>query len=126
MCELFGMSCNIEADVHFSFKPFKSHARDNPDGWGIAFYSDSFATVVKEPRPADESKLAELLGKIDYVRGKIVVSHIGESQRDLPRLGTAIRLRGSYSESLGFSPITDMSTLGVTLIFGFLKEASSP
>lgn len=43
MCRLFGIIANREVDIEFSFhradKPFKSFSENNPDGWGIGYYS---------------------------------------------------------------------------------------
>jgi predicted glutamine amidotransferase len=47
----------------------------NPDGWGAIFYEQNDAYVFREPRPAHDSHLANLLGQCG-VESQLVISHI--------------------------------------------------
>ncbi len=46
------------------------------DGWGVAFYRDGTAIIIKEPLPAPESSMAKILRDTGYVWGNIVISHV--------------------------------------------------
>lgn len=68
MCRLFGIIANREVDIEFSFhradKPFKSFSEDNPDGWGIGYYSkEGEPRVFKQGlgEEWEEVKLGELI-----------------------------------------------------------------
>ncbi len=76
MCELFALSSNRVVGVRFTWRGFLRRGKSNRDGWGVAFYNDKAAIVVKEPLPAPDSSMARILRDTDYVRGKIVVSHV--------------------------------------------------
>ncbi|MCP3682883.1 MAG: hypothetical protein GY861_09355 [bacterium] len=76
MCELLGMSCNKEVGLDFSFKELEEHSEGNPDGWGFGFYEGRFAQVFREPKQAKISKLADFFKEPDFVKSKIIISHI--------------------------------------------------
>jgi len=77
MCELFGMSCNKQVTVNFIWRGFIKRGLIHRDGWGVAFYPDGFsACVIKEPRPSDKSPMAEFLKLSNFIRSKIVISHV--------------------------------------------------
>ena len=76
MCELLGVSCNQEVRASFSFKRLAANSKQNPHGWGLAFYPDESVQIFKEPRRADKSPLAKFIGKYDRVLSKIYISHI--------------------------------------------------
>ena len=82
MCELFGLCSNREVGVSFSWRGFIQRGRVNYHGWGIAFYRDNAAMIVKEPQPAPESPMAHFLRNI--VRSRIVVSHVRLASRGVP------------------------------------------
>jgi len=81
MCELFGLSANIDVGVKISFKEFFEHSRIHRDGWGVGFYKDNVVVLFKEPKIAKESPLVEFIEKYDYVRSHIVISHIRRASR---------------------------------------------
>lgn len=58
MCELLGVSADRHVRLDDYFGEFRSHAVDNPDGWGMAWWDGDVPTVVKEDLPAHESELA--------------------------------------------------------------------
>ena len=48
MCDLFGLSCNEEDRATKSLPRFAElFSRQNPQGWGIAYYDDNKAVVVR-------------------------------------------------------------------------------
>ena len=62
MCDLFGLSCNEEDRATMSLPRFAElFSRQNPQGWGIAYYDDNKAVVVRpqdgEPYIAADSPL---------------------------------------------------------------------
>jgi len=61
MCELLGMSFNLPVRPSISFRGFRHRGEENPDGWGIAFYPDEAAQIIKEPIKAAKSHLSRFL-----------------------------------------------------------------
>jgi len=49
MCELLAMSFNLPVRPNISFRGFRHRGESNPHGWGIAFYPDESAQIIKEP-----------------------------------------------------------------------------
>jgi len=49
MCELLAMSFNLAVRPNISFREFRHRGEKNRDGWGIAFYPDESAQIIKEP-----------------------------------------------------------------------------
>lgn len=76
MCELLGLCFNTAVRPNLSFKGFRIRSEENPDGWGIAFYPDKPAQVIKEPIEAEESVLSEFIENYPKIRSKIVISHV--------------------------------------------------
>ncbi len=76
MCELLGMSFNLPVQPKFSFKEFRKRGYRNPHGWGLGFYPDNTAIVIKEPRDAIKSKLSNFVNNYPYIRSEIIISHV--------------------------------------------------
>lgn len=76
MCELLGISCNKKVRASFSFKILKSNAKNNPDGWGLAFYPDESVQIFKEDKEAHKSKLAQFLSSYNEMKSNIFICHI--------------------------------------------------
>ena len=76
MCELFGLSANVEVGVRISFEEFFEHSRIHRDGWGVGFYKDDAAVLIKEPKIAKMSPLVKFIKEHDYVHSHIIISHI--------------------------------------------------
>ena len=58
MCELFSMSSSKATEVSFSLDEFSRHGGltdQHKDGWGIAYYDDNDARIIKETCSASES-----------------------------------------------------------------------
>lgn len=82
MCELFALSCNKPVNVTFSWRGFLAKGKSHKDGWGIAFYPDErSACIIKEPNPSSHSPMASFLRSYDFIKSKIVVSHVRTATR---------------------------------------------
>lgn len=76
MCELLAMSFNLPIRPNISFRGFRHRSESNPDGWGIAFYPDESAQIIKEPIKAKESGLSKFLQDYPEVKSKIFIGHV--------------------------------------------------
>jgi len=78
MCELLGMSFNEPVEPTLSFRGFRHKGEYNPHGWGISFYQDKSAIVIKEEdKKANESDEAKKFIKNDLkINSKIFISHV--------------------------------------------------
>ena len=61
---------------NLSFKGFRLRGKANPDGWGIAFYPDKSAQVIKEPLEADESLLSQFIEHYPKIKSKTFIAHV--------------------------------------------------
>ena len=76
MCELLGVSAQYPVKVEMSLQKLMQRAElSNPHGWGVVFYEQNDANVFREPRPASESNLANLLAQCG-IESDLVLSHI--------------------------------------------------
>jgi glutamine amidotransferase len=78
MCELFAMSSRVPATVSLSLEEFAKHGgltNHHKDGWGIAYYDDVDAQIIREPKPAFNSPHLKFVQSRGLV-SKIVMSHI--------------------------------------------------
>lgn len=78
MCELFAMSSRQPATVNLSLGEFARHGgltADHKDGWGVAWYDEGDALLVREPRPAAESASMRFVRQ-QGVESRFAVSHI--------------------------------------------------
>ncbi len=78
MCELFAMSSSIPAEVSFSLDEFSKHGglTDlHKDGWGIAYYDDNDARIIKEACTASKSTYLKFVKDLS-IHSKIIISHI--------------------------------------------------
>ncbi len=78
MCELFAISSNHPTNVTFSLEEFSKHGGltgPHKDGWGIAFYADKDAQIVKEANSASNSQCLKFV-KSHHIESKYVISHI--------------------------------------------------
>ena len=78
MCELFAMSSRGPATVTLSLGILAQHGgRTAPhkDGWGIAFYDDGDARILKDTRSASDSKWVRFVEQQE-IRSTLVLSHI--------------------------------------------------
>lgn len=78
MCELFGMTSRYPATVNLSISEFARHGGEtaaHADGWGIAFYDDGDARLLREPEAAADSEWIRCLREHD-IRSTQVIAHI--------------------------------------------------
>jgi glutamine amidotransferase len=76
MCELLGLSFNKPVNASISFRVFRRRSSNNPDGWGLAYYSENSAVIIKEPIKANKSQVAENIISSKNLTSKIFTSHI--------------------------------------------------
>ena len=78
MCELFAISSRLPSTVRYSLPEFARHGavtRRNRSGWGIAYYQDRDAILVKEPSPAGDSPWVSFIANQD-VSSDCVIAHV--------------------------------------------------
>ena len=81
MCELLGMSANVPTDICFSFTGLmRRGGKTGPhtDGWGITFYDGKGCRTFKDPLPANESAIAQLVQNYP-IKSCSVISHIRQA-----------------------------------------------
>ena len=76
MCELLALHFNEEIRPQFSLKGFKQRASTHRHGWGLAWFPDGEAQVVKEPRSAANSSLFDAFYQGTWLKGSTVLSHL--------------------------------------------------
>jgi glutamine amidotransferase len=78
MCELFAISSSNETEVSFSLDEFSKHGGltdHHRHGWGLAYYAQNTARIIKEASQASNSLCLEFV-KSYHIRSKIIMSHI--------------------------------------------------
>jgi predicted glutamine amidotransferase len=76
MCELMGLSFAKPIAADFSIRKFALRAADNADGWGLAWYPDRSAAIVKEALDWRESAYSKFLESYARLRSPIYVAHV--------------------------------------------------
>ncbi|MBD3404663.1 MAG: class II glutamine amidotransferase [Candidatus Lokiarchaeota archaeon] len=76
MCELLALNFGMETSLQITFRGFQKRGSCNPDGWGLAYYPDESAIIIKEPITSTQSKLATFVSKYSEIRGKIFIGHV--------------------------------------------------
>ncbi len=76
MCQLLGLSFNQTVDISLSFRGFRHRGENNPDGWGLAYYTGNHAKLIKEVKSAADSNLAEIIVTDRKIKSKIFISHV--------------------------------------------------
>jgi len=76
MCELMGMSFARPLSAAFSIQTFAPRSAENPDGWGLAWYPDQAAAIVKEPVKWGESNFARFLETYPSLRSSLYIAHV--------------------------------------------------
>ncbi len=90
MCNLLGVSSLRSVTLEMSFQALRDNASiANPDGWGAVFYEKNDAYVFREPRPASNSQLADLL-TCSGIESNLVLAHIRKAT------GGEIELRNTH------------------------------
>jgi glutamine amidotransferase len=78
MCELFALSSSSESEVSFSLDEFSKHGgltNHHRHGWGIAYYAQNTARIIKEASPASQSACMDFVKNYN-IRSHIIMSHI--------------------------------------------------
>ena len=81
------MSSNAAASVKYSLEEFSKHGgltAGNKDGWGIAYYEDREARLIKEAAPAASSPWVRFVSD-QYLRSDCVIAHVRLATRGNPR-----------------------------------------
>ena len=76
MCELMGLSFERPTAAHFAMRAFAERCEENADGWGLAWYPDHAAAVVKEPTKWNESRLARFLETYHSLESPLYIAHV--------------------------------------------------
>ena len=73
MCELFAMSSRGPATVTLSLSILAEHGgktSKHKDGWGIAFYDEKDARIIKDTASASQSQWVQFVGKgVEFADG---------------------------------------------------------
>jgi predicted glutamine amidotransferase len=76
MCELMGLSLQRAISASFSVREFGGRDEENADGWGLAWYPDRSAALVKEPVPWRASAHTKFLAAYPGLQSAIYVAHV--------------------------------------------------
>lgn len=76
MCELMALSFARPLSAEFSIRTFAARSEENADGWGLAWYPDRAAAIVKEPIKWGESHFARFLGGYPALRSALYIAHV--------------------------------------------------
>lgn len=76
MCELMGLSFDRPISADFSIQAFSLRDQENADGWGLAWYPDQSAAIVKEPLSWRKSNYSSFLEKYEGLQARIYIAHV--------------------------------------------------
>ena len=76
MCELMALSFARPLSAEISMRAFSARDEENADGWGLAWYPDRSAAVVKEPIRWGESRHARFLEAEPNVLSSLYIAHV--------------------------------------------------
>lgn len=88
MCELFAMSSRERSSVNYSLNEFAKHGGltySNRSGWGIAYFHDRDAFLVKEAEPAHDSPWVKFIAEQD-LESQFVIAHVRLATVGEPKL----------------------------------------
>ena len=88
MCELFAMSSRKPATVNYSLNEFARHGGatySNNSGWGIAYFLDRDALLIKEPKPAADSPWVQFIASQELESAN-VIAHVRLATVGVPTL----------------------------------------
>ena len=72
--ELLGFSFNEPVQGRHIFSVFRH--REQPEGWGLAFYPDESLQLFREPKKAIECDLADFLITYDYLEAPLLIAQV--------------------------------------------------
>jgi glutamine amidotransferase len=76
MCELMALNSEHPITADFSFREFGGRDQQNADGWGLAWYTDQSASLIKEPVSWRASAHTGFLETYRALRSTIFVAHV--------------------------------------------------
>jgi len=76
MCELMGLSFTRPISADFSIHEFAGRGQENADGWGLAWYPDRAAAVVKEPVRWGQTPYSTFLEEYVGLRSSLYIAHV--------------------------------------------------
>lgn len=78
MCELLGVSSNLETNIQYSLQSMVAHSRTHRHGWGVCFYpyNSKHCVVFKEAESMSRSGLLRFINENNIIRSKIILNHI--------------------------------------------------
>jgi glutamine amidotransferase len=76
MCELMGMCFRRPISADFSIREFAIRSEENADGWGLGWYPDQSAALVKEPIRWQMSAYTGFLEKYQHLLSPIYIAHV--------------------------------------------------
>ncbi|MCP4328381.1 MAG: class II glutamine amidotransferase [Alphaproteobacteria bacterium] len=88
MCELFAMSSEHRSTVNYSLPEFAKHGgltHNNKSGWGIAYFQDRDALLIREPSPAADSPWVKFIAE-QYLASFCVIAHVRMASVGKPTL----------------------------------------
>lgn len=88
MCELFAMSSSLSSTVNYSLFEFAKHGgliHHNLSGWGIAYYADHDAYLIKVPQPAADSPWVRFVAE-QKLASHCVLAHVRRASVGAPML----------------------------------------
>lgn len=94
MCELLGVSVAPAARLGVYFHEFRPRAAENREGWGIAWWSDGVPSLLKEPRPANESEAAARLAD-EHPASEVFIVHVRAATVGAPSIENTHPFRAS-------------------------------
>lgn len=89
MCELFGVSSNLEVNIGFSFEEWLYRGRENPHGYGFAYWDQAKPVIIKNPESLSSAPEAQK-DRIRNLQSKIFLCHVRLSS------GTAHILKNTH------------------------------
>ncbi len=85
MCELMALSFTKPASAGPWLQSFASRGEENADGWGLAYYPDRAAVLIKEPVRWGASRLSQFIETYKYSLSTIYLAHVRYKTRgDVP------------------------------------------
>jgi predicted glutamine amidotransferase len=76
MCELMGLSFARPISADFSIHEFALRSAENADGWGLAWYPDRSAALIKEPLAWSASKFTRFLETYEGLVSRTYIAHV--------------------------------------------------
>lgn len=66
-----------------SFRGFRKRGKNNPHGWGVAFYPDESVQIIKEPLESGKSSLSNFLKDYSGINTKLLIGHVRRASEGL-------------------------------------------